>query len=240
MYKKLDKFDFDFIINLGGYVDHSNKAKTLQSHYFGCKNLIDFYKKKKIKLFIQVSSSLEYGKIKAPHDEKSNCNPSATYGTAKSKATKYIINCDKKKKFPYVILRLYQIYGPNQSINRLIPIVISSCLRNKKFDCSSGIQKRDFLYIDDLTKLIKIILFKKKKVKGIFNVGSGKPVKVKTIIEKIKYKLKKGNPQFGKIKMRKDESLSYYPKLNKISKKISWKAQTSLEKGLRKTINFYK
>ena len=53
----------------------------------------------------------------------------------------------KKFKFKFVILRLYQIYGPNQEINRLIPIVISSCLKNKKFNCSSGIQVRDFLYV---------------------------------------------------------------------------------------------
>ena len=68
-----------------------------------------------------------------------------------------------KKKFKFIILRLYQIYGPNQEINRLIPIVISSCLKNKKFKCSSGIQIRDFLYVEDLLNLInKIICIKKK------------------------------------------------------------------------------
>ena len=40
--------------------------------------------------------------------------------------------------------------------------------------------------------------------------------------------------------MRKDESLNYYPKLNKIKKSINWKAKTSLISGLSKTINSYK
>ena len=40
-------FDVDYIVNLGGYVDHSNKKRTYQSHFIGCKNLVDFYQKKK-------------------------------------------------------------------------------------------------------------------------------------------------------------------------------------------------
>ena len=65
---------------------------------------------------------------------------------------------DKKKSFPFIILRLYQVYGPNQTIDRLIPIVISSCLKNKKFSCSPGTQIRDFLYVDDLVKLFELII----------------------------------------------------------------------------------
>ena len=146
----------------------------------------------------------------------------------------------KKFKFKFVILRLYQIYGPNQEINRLIPIVISSCLKNKKFNCSSGIQVRDFLYVEDLINLFKKILLSKKKIKKIFNIGSNKPSQVKNVIKMIHYKIKKGHPQFGKIPMRKDESLNYYPDLKKIKKTISWRPKVSLSKGLSKTINYYK
>ena len=38
---------FDYVVNLGGYVDHSNKKKTLRSHYEGCKNLTEIFLKKK-------------------------------------------------------------------------------------------------------------------------------------------------------------------------------------------------
>ena len=33
------KKDYSFIINLGGYVDHTNKKKTYKTHFQGCKNL---------------------------------------------------------------------------------------------------------------------------------------------------------------------------------------------------------
>ena len=240
LYKKLEKENFDYVINLGGYVDHSNKLKTLQSHYYGCKNLVDYFKKKNIKLFIQIGSSLEYGKLKSPHNEKQKCKPTAIYGKSKYRSSQYILNSDKMYSFPYVILRLYKVFGPNTSKNRLIPIVISSCIKNKKFNCSSGIQKRDFLYIDDLVNLINKLILTKKEIKGIFNVGSGNPKSVRDTIEIIQKKIKRGKPQFGKIKMRKDESLNFYPKLNKIKKSINWKAKTNLSSGLSKTINSYK
>ena len=63
------KNDYDYVINLAGYVDHSNKKKTMISHYNGCKNLAKFFLKNNIKRFIQIGSSIEYGKIKSPQKE---------------------------------------------------------------------------------------------------------------------------------------------------------------------------
>ena len=164
LFNKLNKLrKIDYVINLAGYVDHSNKKKTSETHYHGCKHLVDFFTSKKIKLFIQIGSSLEYGNQKTPHHEKLKCYPMGTYGKSKLKSTKYILKISKKKNLPSIILRLYQIYGPNQSINRLIPAAIDSCLKNKKFKCSSGIQIRDFLYVEDLINLINKIICTKKR-----------------------------------------------------------------------------
>ena len=79
----------------------------------------------------------------------------------------------------FIILRPYQVYGPYQKYDRLIPMVIKSCLKNKKFPCTEGNQERDFLYVDDFTDLIIKILRKKNFKNRIFNVGYGKPIKVK-------------------------------------------------------------
>ena len=54
------------MVNLAGYVDHSHKYKTMKSHYNGCKNISSFFLKSKIKKFIQIGSSIEYGKISSP------------------------------------------------------------------------------------------------------------------------------------------------------------------------------
>jgi dTDP-glucose 4,6-dehydratase len=236
--KKLNN-NFDYVVNFGGYVDHSNKKETFKSHYLGGKILGDIFLKKKIKKFIQIGSSMEYGRINSPQKESSECKPKSTYGLSKFLTTQFFLNLHKKNNFPVTILRLYQVYGPYQDSNRLIPIVINSCKANKNFSCSDGKQFRDFLYIDDLIRAIYITLNKKESSGKIINIGYGRPIKIKKIIKKIKNYFKKGNPIFGRIKLRKEELLKIYPDLKNAKNILNWKPRVNFESGIKKTINFY-
>ena len=191
--------------------------------------------KKKIKFFIQIGSSLEYGKQKTPHIENLKCSPSSYYAKSKFLASQLVQKEFKK----YLILRLYQVYGPFQKIDRLVPIIISSCLKDIPFACTEGSQLRDFLYVEDFVNLIMKIIKTTKIKSGIYNVGYGKPTKVRTVISLITSMIKKGNPLFGKVKMRKDETFSSYPRISKIIKTFNWKPSISIHQGLKKTINFY-
>jgi len=240
--KKLKKKNYDYVVNLGGYVDQTNKSKTYHSHYNGCKNLASIFLKKKIISFVQIGSSVEYGKYNSPHKETLNCNPikqTSTYGKAKLLSTLYLLKLFEKFKFPVTILRLYLSYGPRQDINRFLPIIINGCINNLKFPCSAGSQYRDFIHVKDVVRAIFKSLTNQKARGEIFNVGSGKPRKLKSIILLIKRMSKGGKPEFGKIKLRKDEILKLYPNISKIKKNFNWKPKTKLLSGLKKTINFY-
>ena len=240
--KKKIKNEYDVVINLSGYINHKIKSKVYDVHYRGAKNLIDFFRKKNIKQFIQIGSSIEYGKKKSPHFEPKFLrykNTFSYYGNAKYKISKYILDLYKKERFPFIILRPYIVYGPRQTKTRLIPECIISCLRNKEFKCSSGIQTRDFIFITDFNKLIKKII--DKNISGeIFNAGTGKPIQVKKAINLIKKKAKGGKPLFGKIPLRSDEILNLYPNINKAKKILNWKPKFTFEKGIDQTINYYK
>ena len=242
--KRKLNFEVDYIINFGGYVDHSDKNKTYQSHFKGCKNLIDFYQKKKIKKFIQIGSSLEYGKTKSPHKEKTMTKKvillKSIYAKSKLLSTNYCMNAFKKNFFPVIVLRPYLVYGPGQKIDRLIPFIISKSLTNKTFPCSSGVQLRNFLFVEDFVKAIFKTLTKKNVNGEIINIGSNNNLKVKKVILMIKNYLNSGKPMFGKIKLRKDESIKYYPSIKKAKNLINWKPLIQFEKGLIQTIKYYK
>ena len=242
--QKLKKQTFDYIVNCGGNVDHRNKLRVYLNHYIGCKNLVDYFKKKKIKSFIQLGSSVEYGNLKSPQTEyKFKYNKSSTnsyYGDAKLKATKYLLSQYKINKFPSKILRIYLAYGPKQDLNRFIPIVINACIKNKKFNCSNAKQYRDFIFIDDLINLILKSLSTHKYNGEIFNAGTGKPQNLKKIIFLIQKLCKGGQPLFGKIKLRKDEIMKIYPSNKKTQNKLKWKPKYNFIKGIKKTILYYK
>jgi nucleoside-diphosphate-sugar epimerase len=194
-----------------------------------------------IQKFIQIGSSVEYGKIKSPQSEKklSKKKIHSFYGASKLLSSIYLMNLYRKHNFPVIILRPYLVYGPNQDPNRIIPISILNSIFQKEFDCSNGKQYRDFLYIEDLVDGIIKSLKNKNLFGEILNIGQGKPIKLRRLISKISQMIGTGKPKFGKIKLRKDEIIKLYPKISKIKKLINWKPKTDLDRGLQKTINYY-
>ncbi len=234
------KPDYDYVVNLAGYVDHTNKPKTMKSHYIGCKNLSNFFLNSKMKKFVQIGSCIEYGKIESPQKEiKQNKKTFSIYGKAKLLSTIFLQNFYKKYNFPVTILRLYLVYGPFQDTNRVIPITIINALKNKSFNCSNGQQLRDFTYIDDIISAIIKTLKNLKSSGEIINIGSGKPIAIKKVIIKICRLLNSGKPLFGKIDLRRDEMMKLYPNINKAKTILRWTSRTPLEVGLRKTIKFF-
>ena len=128
--KLLKKKIFDYVVNCGGYVEHVKKI-LYENHYKGNVNLYNIFKSKKIKLFIQLGSSSEYGDAKVPHKENYICKPKGYYGKIKLKTTNFFLNKSKKNNFPVSIIRFYQVYGPNQDFNRFIPQLIKSSIQKK-------------------------------------------------------------------------------------------------------------
>ena len=241
--KKLKNLNFDYVINLAGYVDHTNKIKTYNTHFIGVKNISNYFLKKKIKKFIQFGSSLEYGKSAVPHNENmvvKRYSLKSTYSQSKYLATNHLIDLYKMYQFPVVIFRLYLTYGPGQAPNRIIPIVIQNCLRNLNFNVSSGIQIRDFIFIDDLLSVVYKSLKTNKNIGKIYNLASGKPIQIKKLIEKIVFKVGGGKPIYGKIPLRKDEQLKIYSSIKKLKRDYKFLPKYPIDKGLDKTIKFYK
>lgn len=232
--------NYDYVINSCGYVEHFNKKRIHETHFKGCVNLYKIFKKKKLKKFIQIGSSAEYGNIKLPHKEMSFCKPKGYYGRTKLKATKFFLNKFKKNQFPICVVRLYQVYGPKQSFDRFIPMLIRASILKKKLNTSNGKQLRDFLYISDVVDAI-LKTIKSKKTQGkIINIGYGKSIPLINIINYIAKKLDFFSPIFGKINLRKDESLNSFPDIKRAKKLINWTPKIYWKKGILMTIKYYK
>ena len=172
---------------------------------------------------MQVGTCDEYGSNTSPIKENYKEDPITSYAVAKLASINLLIMLHKTENFPATALRLFLVYGPHQKNDRLIPQVISGCLKKKKFPVSKGNQLREFCYVDDVINAILLSLTRPKALGEVFNVGSGKPVSVKFIINKISKIIKQGKPQFNKIPFRKNEILKLYPSIDKISRILGWK-----------------
>jgi len=232
---------YECVVNLGGYGDHSEYLdggkEVIDSHYSGVVNLINFLDWSILKNFIQIGSSHEYGESPAPQNEMMREQPSSPYSFGKVSITHFLQMLGRTEKFPSVILRLFQVYGPGQSDNKFIPIIINGCLNNEKFDTTHGEQLRDFCHIDDIVNGIFCALLSRNLFGEIINLASGKPEKIKYVINLIQNLAAGGRPQFGKIPYRSNENMVLYADITKSQKILSWIPRINLEDGIEDLIN---
>ena len=147
---------FEFVVNLSGYVDHRDfllgGREIIDVHFNGVGNILEAIDWSVLKRFVQIGSSDEYGNIKAPQTEGVRELPISPYSLAKLSSTHLLEMLYRVHKLPVVIFRLFLVYGPAQKENRFLPQIINGCLRREKILATSGMQIRDFCYIDDVIR----------------------------------------------------------------------------------------
>lgn len=241
---KLGDNRFDYVVNLGGYIDHtlfsSGGRSLISSHFDGLLNLIEFLDRTTIKRFVQIGSSDEYGDGPAPQHENLREQPISPYSVGKAAATHFLQMLHRTEAFPAVVLRLFLTYGPGQDERRVLPQIIRGCLQDREFPVSAGGQLRDFCYAEDTARAIFLAL-DAESVKGeVLNVGSGIPITIRSVIERICSIIGKGRPQYGRLPYRAGENGALYANTEKIRRLIGWIPEVALDEGLRLTIESIK
>lgn len=203
----------------------------------GTKNLLKWCIKKKIKKIIFTSSMAVYGRNSPKIEEKAKCKPVSVYGKTKLISEKILLN--HSDKINIIILRLFNVYGPDQDLNNevqgMFSIYLKHAIAYKKIFVKGSLSRvRDFVYIDDVISALK----HNYKSSDIYNVGSGKPNKVidviKSIFKNLKIKFKKN--LIKNIKKHKGDTHISYANINKI-KKIGWVPRYNFQKGSKITIS---
>lgn len=198
---------------------------------------IEFAHKVKTKHWIGIGSQAEYGNLDKKISEIDECKPTTLYGKSKLICSKISNELCSVYGIEYSWLRLFSVYGPDDNHEWLIQYIIKEMLKHNEINVTEGIQLWDYIFVDDISEM----LLKLNEIKGvgIANLGSGKSVSVKFIIETIK-KLTKSNSiiNLGAIPYRDDQVMLMEADISKLSNLLNWSPKTSIEEGLKKTIDF--
>lgn len=236
--------DVEIVIHLAAITSHKkiveNKFETLETNFIGTKNVLDaFSKSKNARKFLYASGGKVYGKIMSlPISEDHPTNPQNILGKSKL-ITEKLIDFYSNDQKEFIILRIFNVYGPLQDKDFLIPTIIKQLSKGKRQLTLGDIgTKRDYIYIDDLVNAFVLAIEEKEKTGlSIYNVCSGKATSAKEIV-KIISKIKghsikiKTNPNL----YRKDEARIEYGSYKLIQKTFGWKPKISLEEGLRRIL----
>ncbi len=235
---------FDYIINCGGYIDHrpySDGGKNVfEAHSTGVYNLVEFIDRQRLKRFVNIGSSDEYGNAPAPQSETLREAPISPYSLGKTAATHFLETLYRTEQFPAVTLRLFLTYGPGQDTRRFIPQIIRGCLDNLTFPVSAGEQLRDFCYIDDTVNAIFLALTHDAALGEVINIASGIPVTIREVIQQLQQLIGTGAPHYGAVPYRPSENMALYADIGKARELLGWQPNISLADGLQKTIDWVK
>ncbi len=191
--------------------------------------------------FIQFGSIDEYGFGPTPFKESQREEPYSPYSLGKTMATHEALAYGRSHPMKIAVVRPAATFGPGQGSKMLIPNVIAAAMRGEDFDMNPGEQLRDFIFVDDLIDGVLAVGASEKSSGGIFNLGSNVKTMVKDVVNMINGAM--GNPitiNFGAQEYRKPDFMEFWMDSSKAEKILGWKARTSLEEGIEKTVEWFK
>jgi UDP-glucose 4-epimerase len=187
-------------------------------------------------------SQSEYGSAAMPWTEHSRSEPGSAYGASKLAATVLLSAAIERGVVKGCTLRLPIVYGPGQKA-MFVPDLILSALRGDVFDMTAGEQKRRFVYVDDVAKMLLYLagrLADGGEVPTILNAPASAPVSLLALAETIVAITGDAsvlNP--GGVAYRADEALEVWPDTT-LAETMGFEPLLSLSTALGETVAWYR
>ena len=172
-----------------GEISFDDPVSDLNKNTVSTLNLINYSIKNKVERFVYASSMSVYGHVAdAPINEDYPCTPLSCYGVGKYAAENYLRVY--QQSLPFVILRLFNVYGPGQDLGNLrqgmVSIYLAQALANGSIEVKGQTNRfRDFIFIDDVVETFFRAATYPSALNEILNVGTGVRTTVKDLLETI-------------------------------------------------------
>jgi nucleoside-diphosphate-sugar epimerase len=241
------KEKLDAVIHLAAYgVNNYQKdvEEMVQTNIILSIRLLDFAKAHQCKLFLNFGSAFEFDSQNAGQliNEHTIANPINLYGITKYTSGMILKSIAKDTTTKLLTLRLFSLYGKNEHFSRLFPLIINTGITKKKLALTAGEQLRDYLYVNDLIKLIFQIIHNSDSIQeSILNLCTSKPISIKDFIQTI-IKVNQFEPTlflFGENPYRANEAMQIIGDNQLLLKYFPDFKFTSFEQGITESSNFY-
>ena len=222
--------DLDVIFHLGYSSVKSyqtNHKLSLKCDIESAEKIVNYCQKNYTQLIFISSAAIYNNKNKDNH-----------YAQSKIKIENLFLEYFYSKFFPLTIVRLFNPYGPGQSLEFVVPQIINSLIHKHHLIIHQPKSIRDFIYIDDFSELISHCPIKENEP-YIFNLKTGYEITIEDLVKLISSKIGidyKSYIDFGR------DSVDYNFSIDKkiLNVPTSYNFKYTLNDGLNKTIEFYK
>lgn len=163
------------------------------------------------------------------------------YIQSKKNAIKWLrLMTERDPEIRIINARLEHVYGPGDSTEKFVPMILSQMLAHETLHLTSGEQLRDFIYVKDVAEAYSALVdFHSEVASGLteFGIGSGKVVSIRSFVEKAHAITKsKSQVNFGSLPYRNQEIMHSLADIRKITS-LGWRPTVSLSAGIRATLH---
>ena len=251
-------YNFDSVIHLAAetHVDNSIKkpSKFIKTNVQGTFNLLEtthqyWGNNTKGKIFYHISTDEVFGSLgmEGSFNENSAYDPRSPYSASKAASDHLVRAYYYTYRLPILISNCSNNYGPNQHFEKLIPLMIKNIINNKPLPIyGKGENIRDWLYVEDHTEAIDLILHK-GEIGSTYNIGGNNEHKNIDIVYKLieftdsllGYPKDTSKKLISFVNDRLGHDFRYAIDATKIKNELGWTPKTSFDEGLKKTIKYY-
>ena len=240
----IKSLDIDVIINFAAesHVDRSieNSDEFIHSNINGTHTLLKMLHEFPIKKYVQISTDEVYGTLTEddePFTEDTPLAPNSPYAASKTSADLLCRSFHETYKYPIVITRCSNNYGPNQFPEKLIPLMIQKAKNNEKLPVyGDGRNIRDWIHVQDHCEAIDIVLHKGKDGE-VYNIGGLDEKRNIDIVRCILDSLKKPDGFVDFVEDRKGHDWRYAIDIAKIRGELGWSPKINFEDGIKELLN---
>ena len=224
-----------------------NPIKTVKTCTIGVINMLGLAKKNNSKI-LQASTSEVYGDPNLhPQDERYNGNVNpiglrSCYDEGKRCSETLFMDYHREHNLKIKIIRIFNTFGPNMEKNdgRVISNFIMQAIRNDEITIyGDGSQTRSFQYIDDLIDAMIKVMDTNNNFIGPINIGNPQEISMNKLASTI-LRLTNSKSQIIFKDLPEDDPKRRNPDITLAKNILSWTPKFELDKGLLKTINYFK
>jgi dTDP-glucose 4,6-dehydratase len=239
----------DVIVNAAAesHVERSivhGASEFVRTNVEGTQVLLDAIRQAPVERFVLISSREVYGTAESdPTHEEHPLNPRSPYAATKAGGDRLAYSYFVTYDLPVVIVRPFNNYGPRQHPEKVIPRFITQALAGEPLTVhGDGHASRDWLYVmDDAEAIEAVIDAPVDDVAGeVFNVATGVDVPVTEVADLVLGLLGMPADLRRHVDERPGQVDRHIGSTEKADRVLGWRARTSFEEGLERTIAWYR
>lgn len=183
-----------------------------------------------------IGSQAEYGNLNCKIDEGFPTKPTTLYGKAKLSACWAATGLCDALEISSSWIRVFSTYGIGDEPTWFIPYIVGELLQGKSPSLTKCEQLWDYLYVDDAADAILSVAH--NKANGIYNIGTGKALPLKYIVDTIRNEI---DPtieiNYGAVPYRPDQVMHLEADVSKIFAATGWHYNMTIEEGIKKIVS---